>query len=400
MKNLLLAAFLWSMSLVAAADYLQVGDAVPEFPANAEWFVGGAQKINDFGDKKLLVLYFGKAGCPSCDEFAPHLYRLLRKYPQELRVILVNPKIAPSAEVADYAKERKLGDYPIMRDPDDGFVSRFIGKIHQFPYTALVGADGKLLWFGRSKFHEQVTAEVERALGKLSAETVAPVTNAAAVVVGVDAPPTLPTALRSPSRDSAAIAAALEKRGYAVTRLAGKVLHAQIGEALTKSRAAVGDAGQVLFFFSGDALEIRDGKDVAIALSDGDLTFGEIAALARPEIFIVDAPQVDALSGINDGVPSAERIFNEMTKNLAAAFPQSAILMSAARFDRSQLNAARDGTLFAQALTAALDGGAATLNEILRAVNLQLSDYSRRSGVLQSAALWGKNQALKTKNEE
>ena len=161
-----LLAFALCCLTAAAAELLQPGDAVPEFPADAEWHAGGAQKIGDFGGKKALVLYFAKPGCPSCDDFAPHLYRLLLKNADALRVVMVAPGMYPSVDVANYAANRKLGDYPVMRDAGMQWAPRFIGKVDKFPYVAIVAADGKLAWYGRAKFHEQITAEVDRALGQ------------------------------------------------------------------------------------------------------------------------------------------------------------------------------------------------------------------------------------------
>lgn len=397
-----------------AEELLQVGDKVPEFPATAEWHFGGEQKLHDFAGKKALALYFASPGCPSCDEFAPHIYRLLLKNADALRVIMVSPTMYSSADVASYVARRQLGDYPVMRDADNSFAPRFIGKIDKFPYLAIVSADGKLAWFGRAKFHAQITEEINRALGKNAPEAGPGLleNSPAFLLAGAAVSHALNAPLKSPAKDCAALADVLQKREIAVALCPeenGKITVAGLREAWkgfvsvpekpVAEKDASGETGEknaraprkLVFFYSGDAAaEVLDAEksDILLRLADGNLALSalvkEMPADAELTV-IIDSMHADRFAGMS-AKDADDFLFPDIIKPVGQALPGVGVMLAAARWDMSLLaDENAGGTLFAKTLAEELAKekvpGAA---ELWRVIRDRMADCGRISGVQQS----------------
>lgn len=397
--------YLLSWCAINANDLLSIGETVPEIPSNAVILTDDEMaKIyaSDTADSRLLLLYFAKSGCPSCDEFAPHLARLLLKYEDEMRALIVIPGMYPQSEAAKYAAERTLSETPIIYDAGKNFAPRFIGKIDKFPYVALVANDGKLCWYGRAKFHEQITDEVERALGK---KTVANATTAAenfaAIVIGAKNARGLYSPLLSPEFDSTAIAKTLS----ATDNLINDAAQLTAENILSKVREIT--ASKVLLFFSGEAKarKIDDEKtDLLLQLPHGEISLTAIAATlrekydaenagsddapitsARKITFIIDACQEDGLKYL-DEKRIDDKLFGDIVAEFGRALPDATIILSAARWDKSLLaEKNRGGTLFAKFLNEELtENKLRAPEELWRNLRDKMANVARRTGELQS----------------
>lgn len=388
----LLMLCLLATSFCRGAEILKKGDAAPEFPEKAEWFGGSPCKLADFKDKKAVILYFLLPGCGSCDHFAPHLYRLALQNKDDVAIVglTAHPK---RQEVEEYAQKR-LGDYPVLYLPEGDYVSRYIGEIKQFPYVVMIGKDGRIQWFGRGKFHDQVTDELERVLGKKAEPTDISAGKRFALVVS--APEGLGGTLKAPKAEGAAVAEALRKSGYetVVTLGAGGEKPAtaeNVKEELKKLFQHAGADDAVTFFFTGDGKQVNPGgeqRDIELLLEGGELALrdlhGAVAADAtgKKALWVIDANQEDST------LPEWE----DIGPAVGAGLPGVNLLLAAVRYDRSHLLAEDPaGTVFGKLFLAGLQDpcGRQNLDAFWRFVRDGMSDWTRSTGkgVLQSPFL-------------
>ncbi len=373
-------------------ELLRPGDPAAEIPANIEWFGGKAVKLEDYKGKKAVILYFLLPGCGSCDHFAPHLYRLALQNKDDVAVVglTAHPK---KDEVEEYAKKR-VGDYPVAYFADKGFVARYIGNISQFPYLVIIGKDGLIKWMGRGKFHEQVTEELERALGRKAEAVDIAAGKRSALVVSV---PQGLGPLKAPAAEGAAVAQALTKAGYDKVVVlgnggSGKATPETVKAALNQLGAAAGPQDAVMFFFTGDAKQVNLGgerRGIELLLEQGELPLGDLHAATlgslqgKQTLWVLDANQEDS------SMPEWE----DLGGPVSAELPGVSLLLAGARYDRSHvLEGSPAGTVFGKLFLEALQApcGKQDLNSFWRYLREEMGAWSRgtEKGILQSPFLY------------
>lgn len=389
LKYFFLIALLSVTSYSHASEFINTGEPVPEIPTDLEWFAGAKKSLADFKGKKAVLFYFMRPGCGSCDKFAPHLYRLVMKNKDNLEVIGISDY--PSEKIKLYL-EKRLGDYPIIRDQKREYINRFIGKIDKYPYIALIGRDGNLKWYGRGKFHQHVTQEIKRVLEEKPAT---PTLNAAtkhALVIGVNKGCDMEEPLSSPNNDAIALESTLNKIGYKeVITLTDKTdstttNHESIIKSINSLIKNTEDKGAVLLYFSGDAIPEKTASgniDLQLLLSDKKIKLSELAKLFTDSkkqikpVFIIDANHQD----------SKQKKWEDIAKKVGKEIPQATIILSAARWDRSLLTTDKTRTNFNVFLCenlAKADKKSSSPLIIWRNIRDKMSDLSRKSGILQS----------------
>ena len=378
---------------------LNIGDAAPEFPEDGQWFAGEARTLAELKGKKAVMLYFLQPGCGSCDQFAPHLYRLALRNRDDLEVIALT--VYAEAEVREYAASR-IGTYPVLRLQNFDYIQRYIGKISQFPYLALIDKGGELRWYGRGKFHAQVTEEVERVLGKSAmAEEPHGTGRRLALVVGVaDGLGNL----AAPEGAATNVAQALKEAGYDEVLSAGFAgandsapATADNVQKLLESLLDKADKDDVvLFYFSGDAKQVGVGQnfsDIELLLPGGVLPLRRLhdALLAKLQgkrvLWVIDANQSDSLLDV------WEDIAEEAGKNLSGV----TLLLAAARWDRSNLlEGDPAGTLFTRLFIDSLKDESArrTVYDSWRFIREGMSKWSRPHGTLQTPFICNQAEAV------
>lgn len=376
----------------SAADLVAAGSPAPEFPEQVEWFGGKGVTLAEYKGKKAVLLYFLLPGCGSCDHFAPHLYRLALQNKDDVAVIglTAHPK---KDEVEAYAQKR-LGDYPVACFPDKEYISRYIGNISQFPYLVIIGKDGLVKWQGRGKFHEQVTEELERALGKKAEPVDIAAGKRSAVVVSV---PQGLGPLKAPAAEGAAVAQALTKAGYEKVVVLGqggsdKATPDTVKAALNKLGAQAGAQDAVVFFFTGDAKQVNLGgerRGIELLLEQGELPLSDLHAATRETLqgkqtlWILDANHEDS------SMPEWE----DLGAAVSAELPGVSLLLASARYDRSHLlEGDPAGTVFGSLLLKGLQApcGKQDLASFWRYVRDEMGAWSRgtEKGTLQSPFLY------------
>jgi thiol-disulfide isomerase/thioredoxin len=325
--------------------------------------------------------------CGSCDAFAPHLKRLEIMKRKDLAIVGIS--WASRREIHTYVKKR-LGKYPILQDPRRAYSNRYIGRVVKFPYLAVLDRQGKLSWFGRGKFHAQVTREVDRAIGGAPAMPKDKPEKSYALLFGAGKTEH-GIALRCPANDIALLDKTLKPRFTEVKTLLpcdekGKSpTLAQVKEALKEMAEKAGEKDLLFCYYSGDGTPVTvdvQKKDLKLQLSDGQITMSEIHAILKESkagyrFFSLDIGQD------GDGRSALEDIADEVEAHL----PDLPILLSAARYDKSAiLYGCKDGkshTLYCSELAKHL-GSACSPYSLFRNVRDGMSIWSRQTGRLQS----------------
>ena len=382
--NLLVVSLLVLSSEISAGE-LQIGDTVPDLPQQNMWF--GGEKVSLFANagKKATLLYFMKPGCGSCDKFAPHLYRLQLQNKDELSVVGITEYSAD--KINEYLLKR-IGDYPIVQDYDRSLIKQYIGNITKYPYVAVIDKDGRLAWYGRGKFHSQVTDEVDRVLGKTEDPVcINPDGKKYALVAGVDFSELVGNRLSSPENNARIVAEEFEAAGYAGTELLVGV-EANDESLLTGMKqlaAEVGENDSAVFYFSGDAKPVpqADGSiDLKLYLSGKSISLQELVSS-----FTESGDGKNLLVMIDGNTEkSSLKIWEDIAADVGKGIPGVTIILSAARWDRSMLVAEGNVTNFAAMLVEEMAGADPDMTpyQLWRHLRDRMSAWSRPKGILQS----------------
>ena len=381
---LLFVLLLTGISGLNAAE-LQVGDVAQDFPQQNMWFGGDKVSLSANIGKKATLIYFMKPGCGSCDKFAPHLYRLLLQNKDELVVVGVTEY--PADQINEYLLKR-IGDYPIVQDPDRSFINKYIGSITKYPYVALIDKQGKLAWYGRGKFHSQVTEEVNRVLGKTeSPECLNPEGKKYALVSGVGYSELVGNRLPTPENNAQLVAEGFDAAGYAATELLiGSELTADALLAGVKQLAEETGAGDsAVFYFSGDAKPVpqADGSiDLKLYLATESISLRQIVT----EFTAVAAGKNLLVMIDGNTEKSSLKIWEDIAADVGKGLPGVTVILAAARWDRSMLNTTGDNTNFSEMLSREIESSAPDMTpyQLWRALRDRMSQWSRPQGILQS----------------
>ncbi len=380
--SLLLGMFAGSV----VASELELGDTAVEFPQGASWFGGERLSLEQNKGEKVTLLYFMKPGCGSCDKFAPHLYRLLLKHRGELSVVGVTE--FPDDKIYEYLQKR-IGDYPIMQDLSRSFMQQYIGGIDKYPYIAVINKEGILTWFGRGKFHAQVTEEVERALGSTDATTCEPSPPAqqSAMVVGADYSSLLLSQLPEPVTNAELVAKTFTDCGYAdVELLSGTgATKESFVAGIEKLGAEAAEGDTAVLYFSGDAKPNplgSGGMDLKLYLADATVSLRDMVGLfttasnSKNLLVVIDA----------NSEKSSLPIWEDIADDVGKAFPGTTIILSAARWDRSMLSAEKNLSNFSKFFAQALSESTLQTDpySLWRMIRDEMSRWSRVHKVLQS----------------
>ncbi len=382
--NLLLLLLVMPVIAVHAGE-LSVGEKAVDFPESGNWFGGAATSVADNLGKKVTLLYFMKPGCGSCDKFAPHLYRLLLQNKDDLSVIGVTEYT--SDKIEEYLQKR-VGDYPIFQDMIRSFMNQYIGTINKYPYVAVIDKEGVLTWFGRGKFHSQVTEEVERALGKIEPQKcLNPAGKKNALVVGVDYSTMVLQKLPAAQKSAQVVSEAFKEAKYSsVTELLGSDASKEaVLDGMEKLAGLSGLEDTAVVYLSGDAKpqKLSDGSiDLELYLPASGLSLKELVAAftAKSEcknlMLVIDA----------NNEKSSLKIWEDIAADVGSAVPEATVILSAARWDRSMNAAGGDVTNFAEYFALEIKDSTPefTPYELWRDIRDRMSVWSRPHGILQS----------------
>lgn len=379
---------------VPAEGLVKVGSQAPAFPARSRWYGGDAVTLESLRGK-VVLLYFLIPECGSCDAFAPHLKRLAIMKRKDLAIVGIS--WASRRELGKYLRKR-LGKYPILQDPRRAYSNRYIGQVVKFPYLALLDKEGKLAWFGRGKFHAQVTREIDRLLGKGVPTPERVPAKIHALVFGNDKS-RMNVTLSCPKGDIAAVAEALRKRQGEVTVLSPGGAEdqlptvARVKETVARMAEAAGETDALLLYYSGDGEPLNPGvqkADLRLQLADGTLTLTELREMlgqskATSRLVFVDV-------GHDDNYSVA---LQDIAAELETQLPDLPVLLSAARYDKSTILYKADGrrTLFRDLLVKQLNT-AWSPYELFRTLRDGMSEYSRNNKRLQTPFLLSRKSSF------
>jgi len=145
---ILIALFHFSDS-VGAQD---VGDKLP--PLNVtDWITGDADRDTAWGDGNVYVFEIWGTWCAPCIKLMPELTKLQNNY-KDKGLVVIGYSWEDPAKLRKFVEQHKdkIG-YTIVSDTTQLTVGKLNenGAIQGFPYSFLVGENGKILWKGNSK---------------------------------------------------------------------------------------------------------------------------------------------------------------------------------------------------------------------------------------------------------
>lgn len=375
---------------VPEGGMLALGNPIPAFPTGGTWFGGDPLTVEDLKGK-VTILYFLTPGCPSCDEFSPHLLRLMLRHPDDLQVVGIT--FAGERHAQTYARDA-IARHPVYHDPGREYTNRLIGRINIFPYVAILDRDARMQWFGRAKFHAHVTRELERVLDPDTAaapEAALPVpAKQYALVIGRSTAHR-GTSLPAPARDAADLAALLTPHFEEVVLLTdarGQPATSQptpgnIRDTLNRLAETAGKEGAVLIYYAGDAnlvlLQGRERVDLMLALDGPTMMINHFSAILNRHGVANRLMLID----VNQG----GRVFDNIEDALNAGVPDMPVLFSAARHDHAYVVQCPEGratSLFSFLLRRELGRGAVSPEMLFRRIRDGMSAWSRHDGRMQS----------------
>ena len=376
------------LHIAFAEERLNIGEQALDFPLGKNWFAGGPLSIADNNDKKVTMIYFMKPGCGSCDKFAPHLYRLILKNKNNLEVVGVTEY--PSDTIHEYLAKR-FGDYPIMQDLERSFMDKYIGKINKYPYIAIINKKGELSWFGRGKFHAQVTQELNRVLGKeqVKKKNLSRPEELNSLVIGLDKSDLFSTALTTSENNAQLVTEALTHSGYDnVETLTGDdVTFTEIEKSVQNLAVETAVADTAVFYFSGEAKpkQTIDGIDLELYLKDKQISLRKIVndfknkSECKNLLIVIDA----------NNEKSNFKIWEDIAGDMESTYSGVTVMLAAARWDRSLIGKDGKTTVFTEEFSRLLQAGKEndtllTPFALWKDLRDSMSAISRETGILQS----------------
>jgi peroxiredoxin len=149
-------------ALLAASDAraVEVGEAAPPLPQEGWLNVpkGEEPPTAERLKGKVVLVEFWFAGCGPCVRAIPHLHDLKDRYEKRGLAMVSVSRDSPGA-IADFLKTTDFR-LPVASDSTSEVIRAY--GVDGFPFTAVVGADGKLAYLG-SPYHAEEA--VEKALG-------------------------------------------------------------------------------------------------------------------------------------------------------------------------------------------------------------------------------------------
>jgi len=122
-----------------------VGRQVAVFQLND--CLGSPRSLDDWKEKKAVVVVFFGTQCPLARSYAPRLAELAQRYrDQSVQFVGINSNRQDSlADVARFAREMKL-DFPVLKDPGNKIADQFSAE--RTPEAFLLDADRKVRYWG------------------------------------------------------------------------------------------------------------------------------------------------------------------------------------------------------------------------------------------------------------
>ena len=152
-----LALVLVSSSIMGAETGIKVGDAAPAVEGGT--WVSKDGKAPDF-EGKVHIVEFWFSACGPCNEAAPHLAALAKKYADK-GLVVVSPSLDGEAKVRDFKKRHNVGD-EISYLADGRGVARAYG-VSRFPTAFIVDKSGTVGYAGHP-MNDDFEIAVARAL--------------------------------------------------------------------------------------------------------------------------------------------------------------------------------------------------------------------------------------------
>jgi thiol-disulfide isomerase/thioredoxin len=154
-----LAAFAFAALPLAAAAVPHAGDAAPEF-ALPRADNGKVQKLAGFKGKPVYVSFFA-SWCGPCNEEAPSIVELAKKYkPRGLVTVGVN-ELDPKPKALDFVKKYNIR-YEVLLDAD-GVMGKDYGAI-ALPVHVFIDKKGNVSTY---RLGEMSPSEIEDAIKKI-----------------------------------------------------------------------------------------------------------------------------------------------------------------------------------------------------------------------------------------
>ncbi|MEO5947922.1 MAG: DUF547 domain-containing protein [Chitinophagaceae bacterium] len=155
MKTFAIAiSMLFSSFAMSQSGYI-VNDATKDFPVNKilNYSVAAStfQKLND----KLLIVDFFGTWCIPCIKALPKLSALQEKYKGQINIILVSDE--PEEKLKAFIDNQKDFILPVIVDDQAIFTKLF--QPPAYPYTAIVGKNGKVLAISAQEEMNEISIE-------------------------------------------------------------------------------------------------------------------------------------------------------------------------------------------------------------------------------------------------
>jgi len=150
LATIIISIFVFSSTVTTRAQ--EIGDKLPELNVT-DWILGDQSRVGKWGDGKVYILEIWGTWCLPCIKIMPELTKLQKEFGDKGLVVIGYSWEKPEI-LHKFVKENhaKIG-YTIVGDTEEKTVGMLNenGAIQGFPYSFLVGPDGKILWKGNSK---------------------------------------------------------------------------------------------------------------------------------------------------------------------------------------------------------------------------------------------------------
>lgn len=155
MKIFALAISLLISSLVISQSGYMVNDATKNFPVNKILnYTTPSSTFQQLNNKLLVVDFFG-TWCIPCIKALPKLSALQEKYKGQINIILVSDE--PEEKLKTFISKQKDFTLPVIVDEQAIFTKLF--QPPAYPYTAIVGKNGKVLAISAQDEMNEVSIE-------------------------------------------------------------------------------------------------------------------------------------------------------------------------------------------------------------------------------------------------
>lgn len=134
-----------------------IGENAPE-PELGPVLAGQKFRLADMRGKQITVLHFWKNGCPPCAQAVPMINELVKRYRGKAAFLAVGDGLPSELRKENHWKKLTC---PVAADNFQNTARLYMPpRDRSYPSDAVIGKDGKLLWFGPTAMLAGVLAEI------------------------------------------------------------------------------------------------------------------------------------------------------------------------------------------------------------------------------------------------